>query len=815
MSFTTDLNYTWRLIRKKAGFNVLCVVVIALGLCISVVDYYFISAISFKSLDFPNGDRIGLLKVARAGTNAMPVDGGWDAYRYRHVKENSESFSEVGAMELNTVGVVSDGEASERVSTTAITPSLLRMTDVLPILGRNFLDSDDVVGAPLVAIISHRLWESYYNGRTDIVGFVSQINGEPRTIVGVFPPDYKFPYAHDLWLPLQLPTNVEPEAIGPLWLVGLLADNSDFETASNEVRSLLGPLATEFPNIYRDNPVGVTPYVQLNNNGVMPIAYSMLAAMVIIILLSCVNVGNLIWVGTNERYHELLIQTAIGATRWHLIKQVLLESFLVCAMGGIVGIALIAGAMKLFVFAIDAFNLINMPFWIQPELTFQLIAMALSILLFIWLLAGGIPAWKMTRVNKGLVMGGSSKGVPSGGRSRVNDSLIGFEMVTSIFLLIMCGALVLGIQQATRTDYGVNPDNLLSARFTLPAATYPDDSSRLEFIETLSSEIQSLPQISSTTYTTAIPSRANSFLPYQLEGQEFSDERDIPRQFVASVADNYFQELGVELVEGRYFDSGDTADSQQVVIINKLFADSLVANSFVDDSAALLGRRLRIDPQQGSDFLTIIGVTSHIIQSQPIGGQETFTTLYRPYSQRAIESVYLVARTLGDPYLPVEGMKAAAASVDRSIPLYSFESFQDTFFDAMVGLNLIGYLFIAISSVTLLLAASGIYAIVSRSVLQRTQETGIRRALGSSNARAIRRFVRKGLAYLVVAVVLGGTLAALASQAFSVLFPQIVTLLPVVFLTVISIFSFVILASSYLPARKIVAMEPGEALHYE
>ncbi len=809
-----DLNYTWRLIRKKAGFNALCVVVIALGLCVSVVDYYFVSILAYKNLDFPRGERISLLKVARDSTNLVPVDSGWDGFRFRFLQDNSSSFEELGAMDINAIGVLSDGEVSERISTAKITPNLLGITDVQPSLGRGLTNGDALLGASRVAVISHDLWQSYYNGRTDVVGHAALVNGELTTIVGVFPEGFAFPYSHDLWLPLQLPVESVPEETSNVMLAGLLAEGVSRDQASDDTQRVLAQLTTQFPEIYQDFPVAVTPYVQLNNSGIEPITQTMLAAMLIIILLSCVNVANLIWVRTSERYHELLIQCAIGATRWHLVRQVLLESLLVCALGGVVGIALIFGVMELFKVVLIAFRLSNTPFWIQPGLDAQLIFIALAVLGFIWLVAGGIPAWKISRLDKGEIISGGSKGIASTAGNTVNDGLVGFELVTSIFLLIVSGALVIGIQQASRTDFGADPVNLHSANLALPAAEYPDAESRLGFVDALRAELEALPMIESATYATAIPARSGTFTPYLLEGQDRVDERDTPRQFVVSVADNYLQTLGVELLAGRFFDGGDTASSLPVVIVDQLFADSLVNGSIVQDRASLIGRRLLIDPRQNDEWVTIVGITSHLVQTQPLGGRDLLTSLYRPYSQRSIATASMVVKTMNESFLPMEDMKVAAAAIDRNIPLYSFESFADTFFDSMVGLTMTAYMFIAMSAVTLLLAASGVYAIISRSVLQRTHETGVRRSLGSSDRQAIMRFVRKGVNYLAGAILLGGMGAVLVTQGFAAFLPQIMSFLPLTIVSVIVMFSLVILGSSYLPARRIVALDPGDALHY-
>jgi ABC-type antimicrobial peptide transport system permease subunit len=300
-----------------------------------------------------------------------------------------------------------------------------------------------------------------------------------------------------------------------------------------------------------------------------------------------------------------------------------------------------------------------------------------------------------------------------------------------------------------------------------------------------------------------------------MEDQHVTTEGLFPSQFVVSVADNYFQTMGVELRAGRFFDSADDQDSLPVVIIDERFAEALLKDSLVADSSSLLGKRIQVDPQRSSEWLTIIGVSSHIVQGQTAGSDEGITTLYRPFYQRAERLLNFVLPMAEDGAAQLQAIRVAAARVDRNVPVIDAATFEERAISNMSGLNLIGSFFVIISMATLVLSGSGIYAIISRSVLQRTQETGIRRALGCSDLSTVMLFLRKGLVYFAAAIVCGGLLAALTSQGLSSIFPTIVGMLPPVFAAVVLGFSIVIFGSSYLPARKIIRLDPGDALRYE
>jgi len=811
-----SLAYPLRLLKKKAGFNFLCILVIALGLCISVVDYYFISMLAYTDMPFANGDRVSLLRVGGSRNN-YPAEYVWDAHRYNYVKNNAQSFEKLGAMQVNAPGVLGDGEVTELVRTAAIEPGLFNIPEIQPLLGRSLTDSDDILGSPRVAIISHRLWQSYYGAQPEIVGRVASVNSEPTTIIGVMPPGFGFPYNHDMWLPLQLDLNPSPRASGALVVAGLLSQDATFSSASRELENILENLTNEFPDIYSPYASDVQPYAVYQNAGAEPIVYAMIAAMIVIILLSCLNVGNLLLVRANERFHELWIRSAVGATRWQLLRQVLAESLLICIIGGIAGTILIYTSLELvdyFLFNSES-SLSDQPFWVQPGLDAGLLGVAFSIVLLIWLLAGGIPAWKMTKIDTGFALGGSGKEAGSAGGNRATNILVIVELVTSVFLLIVSGVLVLSIQKGNSSDLGVDVEGLHTARVSLTGSEYEEPSSKLNYIDTLLSEIEIATGLSKITYTTSLPGSAGTLQTFILEDQNTPANSVLPSQFVISVADDYFQTMGVELKAGRFFDSSDNLDSTSVVIIDERFANSVATDFGLTDISSVVGKRIQIDPEQSSEWITIIGVTSHIAQGLTAGIDEGITTLYRPFAQRTGRRIILVFETLDSPSEILQEIRIAATKVDRSIPVYREATFDELAASNMVGFNTISTLFIVLSTVTLVLAASGIYAIISRSVIHRTQEAGIRRALGSSNSSAVMLFVRKGFVYFVIAIVFGGILAALTSQGLDSIFPNILRFFPVIFASVVSIFSFVIIGSSYLPARKIIAMEPGEALHYE
>ncbi len=815
MILNSNFRFALRIMSKRTGFNCLCALVIALGLSISLINIALMNIVAYEELPFEDGDRFAIPRVANQINSTVPIEL-WDIYQYTYLKENAQSFSEIGAMLPSLAGVISDGETSDRYNTAALTPNLLRITQVQPLLGRSLTEEDDLQGAQPVAMISHRVWQNFFNGRQDIIGSLAQINGENRTIIGVMPPGFAYPIVNDIWIPLHLTPNSQPGDESPLLTIaGLLEEGASIRSASRELNNLLDRLVSQYPEHYQSYPADVRPYVLIQNAGTMPLVNTMAGVIVIIILLSCLNLGNLLLVRANERYQELLIRSTVGANRVNLIFPVLLESLLICIIGGSIGLLFTYGGMAFVDNALFNLRGVELPFWVHFDLTGETIALALIIVLFIWLLAGGIPAWKMTRIDIAQGLGSGSKGTAQIGHGRSTTVLVGFELIVSVFLLILCGMLVLNIEAASRADYGVESANRLAARVDLPEATYSTDQARIEYLQNLQLELESTPEVINATFATALPGNGGSFTSVQIEDAELNVESNLPIHRVVSVAEHYFQELGVELIGGRFFDFSDTATSQQVAVVDEILASHLWPALYAENPASVIGKRFMLEPDENPQWVTVVGINGHVIQNSPLAEPQRRASIYRPFSQRTQSRVDLVIETRGDTIQNFQALQLAASAVDREVPLYRFRNFDLVLTDSLAAMVIVGQIFTVVSLVTLGLAASGIYAIISRTVLQRTHESGIRRALGSTDINAVLLFVRKGLLYFSIAIVVGGVMAAISSQPLSVLFPQMADYLPTVFPSVALLFGLIIMSASYLPARRIVAMEPGEALHYE
>jgi len=810
MELRSNLKYAVRLIKKKAGFSGLCVLVLALGLSVSLIDYALASVFSTKALPFPDGDKFATLKVADSNTISLPVEFGWDTYRYNYIRDNSSSFDTLGAIDFSVSGVINDEIGSGIFIAAAISPELINATGVVPLSGRSFLPSDSQAGAEPVALISYDLWQSFFSGREDIVGESSIIGGELRNIVGVMPQGFGFPMNQDLWMPLPSRAALQPGEGLSLTLAGVLGDDASFESASIELGVLLGQINLDYEEEYGNYPSEVRAYVTMGNAGLEPVVNLMLAAMLVIVVLTSINIGNLLLVRAAERSQELLIRSAVGASRASLIGQILLESLLICIAGGVLGI-LIASAGLSFINSVlpNLTRIEFLPFWVNFSLDANLLSAAFIMILCIWLLSGFIPAWKSSKINLSESLNSSGKGVVGGVNGRTIAALISVEMIVSVFLLLVSGVLVLAVDDLIKTDWGMEDEGLLTSYIQLPQENASSEMDVGDYLRDLRNELVEQPGVHDIAYTSMVIGQGLNLQAYQVEDQLADSESDLSVEVIMSIDANYFDVLSVELLEGRLFNSGESRESLQVAIVDEGFANR------VWPGQSALGKRVQIDPENDPTWVTVVGVSAHLVQAMPLAGQKNLTAIYRPLMQREVPQVYLVAKVEGDPNSYQQILRDAGANINRDTPLGRAMPMTLTMQFNTGPLTAIGSIFIALSLVTLVLGGSGIYAIMSRSVILRTQEVGIRRALGASNLNSILLFIWPSLKFLLVAIVIGGGAALLASNGLSFMFEGATQFFPLVIVTVATIVALVILSATYIPARKIAAMEPGEALHYE
>lgn len=808
MNLWFDLKYAWRLLRKSWGYSLMCASVVALSVGLAVWTNALTYSQVFKPLGFPGSERWYSVQLA-ADAAARPRSG-VDAYTWQELLARSRSADSLGAF-ANRAVVLSEGQATTSLRGAAISPRLLTATGVPPVLGRTFGEGDGHAEAAAVAILSFDTWQNYFAGDPAIVGKTARIDARPVQIVGVMPLGFLAFQDHELWLPLQLPKLARPhDSAMTLYPFIALRENQRADSIVNEMDVAIGDVNGGYPKLFNSaRHVALIPAGRTFTHGNTPIVMMMSLMAAGVLLLGGVNMSMVFLARLLERSRELALRSALGASRGRLLRQCLLETALVVLPGLIAGYALAAigtewthgidNAMRQ-VFATGRST--NLPV-LRP---FDLAAAVIAAIV-IWLLSTLIPALRIARQDAAVVLAGSGKGATVRGSNKSVAFLVGLQVVISCLVLVTCGNVVLAVRKETSKPAGLTTAGvMLSTNPTVFDARHSEASQRLRYWESLTAAIESRLPGATVAFTTAAPSRP-ARVAAAIETQQGAENQGALTLPLSIVSDNYFQLMGVSLRSGRLFDSTDNSGSLAVAVV-----DEKMAARFWPDQDAV-GKRVQLNSEDKSPWLTIVGVVSSV-PGAPYRADADIGSIYQPLRQavpRAFQVLVRLPNTATDARV---ALRAAAYAVDRDLPLHNLQLLDDYLAALKLGTAAMIPVFTAISLITAMLAASGLFGLISRSVAQRTQEVGIRRAVGATVWRATSMFLRQGALYLAVAFA-GLGMGIMAMPLLSRAIPNILDHVVPVTLGVALLIAAVISTASYLPTRRAVALEPGDALRYE
>ncbi len=808
-----DLILGLRRLGNNLAFTITSILVIVLGLAFYLGSYSLSYNFS-KPLAFENGDRYVTVSTYYSDSDTYHFGSNFDGFAYNRLKEQVTSFEEFGTYRFIKLSI-SDGEVPQQYVGAEIIPSLFRKPGVEPLLGRSFEDRDALPDSQAVAIISYDIWQNYYSGDTNIIGQSSRINGEPYTIVGVMPEGFDYPFSQHVWLPLDTSRNTQPENLLSLGVLGVLRPEISMASATAEMSALTSQLVDDFPANYSETRAIVLPhsqtFISTGNAGLLFQGITLT-----ILLLATLNLGTLLFVRANNRQQELAIRYAIGASQWDISRQILLESLILCFFGlllslGIADFALgfIEEQMRINAMSSDYPG--TLPSWINLTMDFRAVIIAASLTLFVWLASGGFAAYQATRKDNNSVLAGGSKGGTDKNRVVMGRIIVGFEVLTSTFLLIVCSLLTASIVAVYRTDFGTPTDDYYTGMFELWGPRYEEETARRNFVDELQTLLTARSEVSDATIGSALPGQAGYLTRYNISDRDLRQNELYPEETVIWVASNYFDMLQVALVEGRYFEDTDINTSQSVIIINQAFAQAY----WPGESA--LGKQIQTDPDNNGVWHTVVGVTSHIIHGSPLGGYDNNPTLYRPIKQFA-PVVMSMAVKLDRPLTEIEAetlLIETTQDIDRDLAVTSIRPLERVTTMSLQGMDIIAQYAVAFAVGTLILAIIGVYGNITRAVTQRTNEVGIRRALGSSNRRILWVFQREAMHYLLWGAAVGGLMAVAVGGALAGFFNDILSFVPTIVPAVLLIIGTLVILASYIPARRAIQIEPGDALHYE
>ena len=807
MHLALDLKYASRLLRKSWGYSLLCAGVVALSVGLSIWGWVLSQDLLLASLGLPDSGNWYSAQIA-ADATALPAPTSMDAYTYQKLLESNRSADHVGAYANKRV-VLSEGEASTDLRAALISPRLL--AKVVPLRGRTFHDSDAQPGAPAMAIISFHTWQTYFAGDPAIVGKTARMDAQPVQIIGVMPKDFYAFADFELWLPLRMTPLARPRDSTLILSPFVVPQKGrSLQAVQNEMQSVVARVNADYPDLF--NPgrhIRLIPGRRMFTSNVTPILVAMGFITAMILLLAAVNISFVFLARLLERGRELALRTAVGSSRARLLGQCLLETALTVLLGLVVGYGLAALAVWDVQADRDAWGQIlgrgrfKMMTALQPG---HFIA-AVFFAVVVWLISTLIPAWRISRQDAAAVLAGSGKGSSAGGggRNRSAGVLVGFQVAVSSVVLVLCGAIILAVNEEVNKPTGLDSARVvLTTTPTVFSDRYSEPTKRLRYWEDLTAAIESRVPGAGVAFASAPPFKPVK-VPAEIETQQGVAKQGAFMLPVAVVSENYFDLLGLRLRAGRLFERTDDDRSLGVAVVDEKTAARYWPGQNV------LGKRVRFNPSDNGPWLTIVGVVS-AVGTTPYA-RDRIGVVYQSLRQAPPSSFHLLAKPPNTADSR-SALRAAAFAVDRDLPLNNLQTLDDFLFASEQNTKGFIGVFGMIGLITALIAASGLVGLITRSVVQRTQEVGIRRALGATPRGVISLFLRQGAWYLSPAFI-GVALALVMLSPVSRVFTNVLHFSLPVAVGVVVFMAVIIFTASYLPSRRALALEPGDALRVE
>jgi len=808
-SFWLDLKYSWRLLAKAPGYSVLCVAVVALSVGLAMWSSELVYVIALKALPFEGAGNWLSLQIAPDATSSATPD--VDAYTYQEVLKHTSSIDYLGAFSAHSA-VFSAREASTTVRAAAISPSLLGAMRVAPLLGRIFTPADGESGAVPTGILSYDTWQNYFASDPSIVGKEVRVDGQPVRVIGVMRSDFFAFRDFELFLPLNLPPLTKPsDSQALLTPIILLRKGQSAISVRDQIQRAVAAVNKDYPTLFNaQRHADLFPANRMLTHDMVQFVTLIAFIALAVLLLGGTNVSMVFFARLLERRRELALRTALGSSRWRLLRQCLLETLFIVVAGLILAVGLAAlgtrwadglGNYGAHILATGRPGII-------PQLTAANVVIAVIAATGLWLLSTLIPAWRIAHQDTTEVLGGGSKGVGSVGRTKSAGVIVGLQVLVSSLVLVICANMVAAVRAEVNKSPGVSAAVLsnvwLSTYPTLFGARYSAAASRLRYWDDLKASIDNRVSGTEVAYSTAAPTRPTT-IPVSIDGRSAAGGSGTLELPVAAVSDSYFPLLGIQLRSGRFFEATDDAQSQSVALID----ESLAAQYWPGQSP--LGKRIQLNPKENGPWLTVIGVTAHVGAApySPDSG-----IVYRPLRQAIPDAFHVLVKLPIGAVDTGQLLRQAAYTVDPDLPLLNPQRLGDYLAALNNGWSAAVTIFTAIAVVTLVLAASGLFGLIMRSVARRTQEIGIRRALGGTSWRVTTVFLKQGAVYLgvgAVGIVVGIMISNLLSDAVS---NMLQWALPMT-CGVLAVMTMVIASASYLPTRKAIMLEPGDALRYE
>ncbi len=805
---TYDIRFAIRMITSRAWFSLAIVVTLAFGIGVNTTVFTLVNAVLFKPVPLPNGARLAVVNSSRLG---RANDRGNVSYPdFIDFKKSNKSFEALEGSIGGQAIVADAGNPPAQYRMAHISAGLFEAVHTPPLLGRAFTSADDRPGAESKVVISHAMWQNRYGSDPKILGKPIRLNGQITTIIGVMPEGFRFPTGQDLWAPLIPTEALEKRSTRDLTLYGVLREGVSFEAAGADFAVIAKQLADSYPDSNKDIGARVLTFHQAFNGGEIRVIFLlMLGAVGCVLLIACANVANMMLSRSLARRRELTVRAALGASRWQLIRQLLVESVLLSVLGGVVGLGLARVGVHYF----DLATAPRRPYWIGFEMDWVAFGYFAAVSIMSGLVVGLMPALRSSRIDLADGLREGTRGVGGPGTGRVAGVLVALQFALTVILLSAAGLLGRSFFEAQALNPFVPEREIFTARVNLPEGTgqpYAERDARVRFYDGLLRQMAAIPEVSEVAISSNVPGGGSPGGQVEIEGQALpADKKLAPRAAFVVASPGYLSLIQLAIQSGRGFDALDGEPGREVAIASADFA-----NRHWPGQQAL-GKRFRyVDRPEPGPWIRIVGITGNMVQNQQRTDDQAL--LYIPYRQMGWGGMALLLRTRsGAAANLARPAQTVVQSLDQDLPLFEMSTLNDTLSQQRWFLPVFGTVFGSFALIGLLIAAVGIYAVGAHAAARRTREIGIRMALGATANDILSSMLTGGVLSLGSGLILGLAGAVATAGFLEGILVKVSPRDPLVFIAVGGLLMMTGLCACWLPARRAARMDPMAALRDE
>jgi putative ABC transport system permease protein len=808
-SLLQDLRFGLRMLFKQPGFALIAALMLALGIGANTTIFSAIESVILHPFAFPHQDRLVMIYERILGTG---MERSYVAPATLHDwREQSRSFEQLVTSDFSDFTLMG-GDRPEQLSGYRVSAGFFAALGAQPLLGRTFQPDEDMLGREQVVVLKHSLWERRFASDPKILGQTIKLDNQTYTVIGVMPKAFNFPYyGGELWIPwVFLPADAQNRENRFLQVIALLKPGVSRAQGEAEIHALSLRAQQQYPATNK----GVEAYtVGLNEDSTrgtrMYLSFT-LGAVMFVLLIACANVANLLLARGAARQKELAVRMALGAGRWRVMRQLLTESLLLAASGGLLGLGFSVWGVTALANAIPQNFSQFIPGWERLGINVWALGFTMLASLVTGVLCGLLPAWQATKSDFNETLKEGGKGAASGGRNRWRNALVVAEVALSLVLLIGAGLLIRSFIKILNTDLGFNPDNTMALGVVLPPGRYTQDAERINLYRELTQRVASLPGVAAIGLTSGVPPGGWGRGLFQIVGQPVVPKSEQTTAGVVVTSPDYFAAVGTPLRAGRWFTAQDDANAQRVVLVNEALARRYFAGQ------STLGQRLNLD--DGPPY-EIVGIVANTMNADLDDAAEP--VVYQSLAQRALQAMWLIVRAQPDPSghenvtQLTSAIRRELAGLDANLPTSEAKTLHEAYRERSSPKRVITALLGIFASLALLMATVGLYAVMSFAVAQRTHEIGVRMALGAQARDVFSFVVRQGLRLVSLGIFLGLLGAYAVTRLLSQILYGVTATDPLTFALVAGLLLVTALAACVVPALRAMKVDPLIALRHE